>query len=152
MDTTAPRSALQRKTDAIDKLQERHADVWVATAVGGTAHLVPLSHCWDGQRIVLVTDPGSPTARNLAASRSARLALGGTRDVVMIDARLDEVVAIEDAPSQLLDAYATQADWDPRLSEGSFVILLLTPQRLQAWRGADEIAGRTLMRDGEWII
>ena len=102
--------------------------------------------------MVLVTDPASATARNLTKSRTARLALGRTRDVVMIDARLDEVVAIEDAPSTLLDAYATQADWDPRLSDEPFVVLLLAPQRIQAWREADEIAGRTLMRDGEWLV
>lgn len=152
MAATAARTTQQRKTDATQRLHERHADVWVATASGDSAHLVPLSYHWDGHRMVLVTDPSSATARNLTKSRTARLALGGTRDVVMIDARLDEVLTLEDAPSTLLDAYATQADWDPRLSDEPFVVLLLAPKRIQAWREADEIAGRTLMRDGEWLV
>jgi hypothetical protein len=28
---------------------------------------------------------------------------------------------------------------------------VLRPERIQAWREADEIAGRTLMRDGAWL-
>lgn len=30
--------------------------------------------------------------------------------------------------------------------------LVLRPVRVQAWREADEIAGRTLMRDGRWLV
>ena len=153
MDNTGPRTGLQRKADVIEKLEERHADVWVATATeSGAAHLVPLSVAWDGERVVLVTAPDSTTARNIVRSRAARLALGGTRDVVMIDARLDEATALEDASSELADAYSQQADWDPRSSDGVFVLLLLRPHRIQAWREADEIDGRTLMRDGRWLF
>jgi hypothetical protein len=47
-------------------------------------------------------------------------------------------------------AYAAQADWDPRGSAG-YVFLVLRPERIQAWREADEIAGRTLMRGGTWL-
>ena len=46
---------------------------------------------------------------------------------------------------------AAQADWDPRGSAG-YVYLVLRPDRVQAWREADEIAGRTLMRDGAWLV
>ncbi|MGY1618282.1 hypothetical protein ACI797_16205 [Geodermatophilus sp. SYSU D00691] len=48
-------------------------------------------------------------------------------------------------------AYVAQADWDPRRSPG-YVFLVLRPVRLQAWREADEIPGRTLMRDGAWLV
>ncbi|MFI7307119.1 hypothetical protein ACIBM8_28280 [Micromonospora aurantiaca] len=27
----------------------------------------------------------------------------------------------------------------------------ITPHRIQAWREADELPGRTLMRDGNWL-
>ncbi len=47
--------------------------------------------------------------------------------------------------------YAMQADWDPRESDGQMRFLVLRPQRIQAWREANELTGRTLMRDGEWI-
>jgi len=32
------------------------------------------------------------------------------------------------------------------------VYLVLRPVRVQAWREADEMTGRTLMRDGEWLV
>jgi hypothetical protein len=32
------------------------------------------------------------------------------------------------------------------------VFLVLRPVRIQAWRESDEIAGRTLMRDGAWVV
>ena len=48
------------------------------------------------------------------------------------------------------ERYATQADWDPRQSHGDLTYLLLRPQRIQVWREANEIADRTVMRDGLW--
>ena len=67
----------------------------------------------------------------------------------MIDATLEAVVDV-DAAGPLAEAYVAQADWDPRRSSG-YVFLVLRPVRVQAWREADEIAGRTLMRDGTWL-
>ena len=57
---------------------------------------------------------------------------------------------VADAAS-LGEAYAAQADWDPRDSAG-YVFFVLRPVRVQAWREADELAGRTLMRDGAWLV
>jgi hypothetical protein len=31
------------------------------------------------------------------------------------------------------------------------VFVVLRPRRVQVWREVDEIAGRTIMRDGRWI-
>lgn len=153
MEAPGPRTGPRRKADVIEKLEATHADVWVATASSsGEAHLVPLSFAWCADRLMLVTPPDSATARNILRSRAARLALGGTRDVVMIDARLDEVETVDEASSELMHAYVQQADWDPRLSGGPFVLLLLRPDRVQAWREADEIEGRTVMRDGAWLF
>lgn len=89
-------------------------------------------------------------ARNIVASGRARLGVGPTRDVVIIDALLERTVeaGTDDA---LASAYAAQADWDPRTSPG-YVYLVLRPQRIQAWREADETPGRTLMRDGVWLV
>jgi general stress protein 26 len=150
---SAPRTGSERKTDVLAKLDARHADAWVASASSaGKAHLVPLSYAWDDERIILAIQQSSATARNITASARARLALGGTRDVVMIDATLDAVVDLERASPQLADAYAQQADWDPRSAGGGYVFLSLRPERIQAWREADEIAGRTLMRAGAWLV
>jgi hypothetical protein len=125
-------------------------DVWVATSsAAGAPHLVPLSLGWVDDRVVIAVEPSSVTARNLTVSGRARLAVGRTRDVVMIDVVLDRLVDVTDDEA-LGDAYAAQADWDPRGSPG-YVFLVLRPLRVQAWREANELSGRTLMRDGSWL-
>ena len=89
------------------------------------------------------------TARNLTASGEARLAVGPTRNVTMIDAVLERAVDVA-ADDALGEAYVAQADWDPRRDTG-YVFLVLRPVRVQAWREANEMSGRTLMRDGLWL-
>lgn len=145
------RDAATRKADTLAMLATPAIDVWVATAsAAGTPHLVPLSLAWVGERAVVAVEESSVTARNLTASGEARLALGPTRDVVMIDARLENTVQAA-ADDELSMAYAEQADWDPRRSVG-YVFLVLRPVRVQAWREVNEISGRTLMRDGRWLV
>ena len=65
----------------------------------------------------------------------------------MIDAVLERDRSTSRRTTALWSAYAAQADWDPR-RDGSYVFLVLRPVRIQAWREANEIPGRTLMRDG----
>jgi flavin reductase (DIM6/NTAB) family NADH-FMN oxidoreductase RutF len=126
-------------------------DVWVATASAtGRPHLVPLSLAWVGERVIIAVDESSLTARNLTASGEARLAVGPTRDVVMIDAVLERAVGVA-ADEALGASYVAQADWDPRRSPG-YGFLVLRPVRIQAWREVNEIVGRDLMRDGRWLV
>lgn len=129
-------------------------DAWVATgsADAGSAHLVPLSVAWAEDRLVLATEPTARTTRHLAETGRARLGLGGTRDVVMIDAQVEQSTAANDAPAALVDAYVAQSRWDPRDAGTAFTVHVLRPVRVQAWREADEIPGRTLMRDGAWLV
>ena len=47
--------------------------------------------------------------------------------------------------------YDAQLTWDPTASPG-YVFFVLRPRRVQAWREANEISGRTLMRDGRWLV
>ena len=139
-----------RKADTLAMLATPAIDVWVATAsAGGAPHLVPLSLAWVEERAVIAVERTSVTARNVVASGTARLAVGPTRDVVMIDAVLERSTDVA-ADEGLGEAYAQQADWDPRSSRG-YVFLVLRPVRLQAWREANEIAERDLMRDGRWL-
>lgn len=140
-----------RKADTLAMLATPEVDVWVATAsASGEAHLVPLSLAWVDERLVVAVARTSVTHRNVVASGRARMAVGPTRDVVMVDAELERAVPVgEDA--HLGEAYAAQADWDPRQDSG-YVFLVMRPVRLKAWRQADEMAGRTLMRDGAWIV
>ena len=149
--TPEARDREARKADTLAMLATPAIDVWVATAsAAGAPHLVPVSLAWVDERAVIAVEGSSRTARNLTASGEARLAVGPTRDVVVVDAVLETAVdvAVDDA---LGAAYAAQADWDPRRSAG-YVFLVLRPVRVQAWREANEIAGRTLMRDGTWLV
>jgi pyridoxamine 5'-phosphate oxidase-like protein len=146
-----PRGPAERKADVLAKLAAEVADVWVATSDGSEPYLVPLTAAWHNEQIVLATDRSTPTARNLAAHGTARLAFGDTRDVVLIDATLNDTIAVAESGA-LGEAYATQNDWDPRTAGDTYVFLTLRPQRIQAWRSVQEIPGRTLMRAGTWLI
>jgi hypothetical protein len=140
-----------RKADTLEMLATPAIDVWVATAsAAGGPHLVPVSLAWLDERVVIAVDGTSVTARNLTASAEARLAVGPTRDVTMMDVVLERVVDVADDEA-LGAAYVRQADWDPRRDNG-YVFLVLRPTRVQAWREVNEIAGRTLMRDGTWLV
>jgi hypothetical protein len=151
-----PRSGAERKADALATLHTRGIDVWVASASvtdGGAAHahLVPLSMAWLDEQVVLAVESESRTARNITAHGTARLALGPTRDVVIIDAVLDRIVDCGSSAA-LAEGYAAQADWDPRTARGQFVFVVLRPDRIQAWREVNELTGRTLMRAGSWVV
>jgi len=151
--TDGPRTGAERTVDSIRLLEAVGADTWVASASSaGVAHLVPLSYSWDGRVVLIAAPTASLTARNIRASGRARLAFGATRDVLMIDARLEAEVPLADAPAPLADAYVRQADWDPRNESDPYVFLRLRPIRIQAWREANELDGRTIMKDGDWLF
>ncbi len=151
--TDGPRTGAERKVDSVRLLEAVGADTWVATASSsGVAHLVPLSYAWDGRDVLIAAPAASLTVRNIRTSGRARLAFGATRDVLMVDARLEAEVPLVDAPASLADRYVRQADWDPRDESDPYVFVRLRPIRIQAWREVDELAGRTIMRDGEWLF
>jgi hypothetical protein len=76
----------------------------------------------------------------------------------LIVARLAEAINLEDAPPSLAQAFADQADWDPRraddlpASHTGYVFLCLQPERVQVWRHAGEHPGRTVMRESRWVV
>jgi len=89
-----PRSRAQRRRDTEHRLTH-DKDVWVASAsADGAPYLVPLSFDWDGEALLMATPTGSPTGRNLAATRAVRLGLSHTRDVSM-DVSMIEGVLLE---------------------------------------------------------
>jgi hypothetical protein len=156
MTDAEPRTREQRKADTLAKLTAPAADVWVATAAVGadgraSSSMVPLSLAWIDGRVVLATEADSVTARNITSEGQARLGLGPTRDVVMIDAELERVYGLDEVPADLARGYAAQADWDPRESGDRMRFLVLRPRRIQAWREVNELPGRTLMRSGAWL-
>jgi hypothetical protein len=144
-----PRPLPQRVQDTLDRLRSDD-DAWVASADGeGTPYLIPLSFLWDGSAITLTTPETSRTARNLRSSGQARIGVGPTRDVVIIDGPV-EVFTLETVPAELADAFAARL-WDPRQQTERYEYFRITPQRVQAWREENELAGRVLMRGGQWL-
>ncbi|URM98473.1 pyridoxamine 5'-phosphate oxidase family protein [Actinomadura madurae] len=145
--TVAPRTREQRRRDTEHRLAH-DVDLWVATAsADGVPYLVPLSFEWDGETLLLATPAESPTGRNLASGRIVRLGLGHTRDVTMIEGEV-EVLEIDALPRERADRFAARTGFDPRDEATPYRWFRVTPRRVQAWREADELPGRELMRDG----
>ena len=142
-----PRSRTQRKADTLALLR-REVDCWVASADElGNAHLIPLSYYWDGTALVLATPRSSPTGTNLLRAGVARLGLGATRDVVIVDGRVTEGVDHATA-----DAHTAHSGFDARTEPDDYVYLRVRPIEIRAWREANELSGRLLMRDGRWLV
>ncbi len=60
--------------------------MWLATGSDGHgAHLIPVAYVRDGSTLTTATFRRSRTVSNLRARPTARLAIGDTADVVMID-------------------------------------------------------------------
>jgi len=149
--SAGPRTGGQRRQDTEQRLAH-DVDVWVASCSEDRApYLIPLSFDWDGDTLLLATPTDSPTGRNLAATRSVRLALGQTRDVVMIDGAV-EFLAIAALPADRGDKFAARSGFDPRSLTTSYRWFCISPTRIHAWREVDELAGRELMRDGRWLV
>jgi hypothetical protein len=148
--STEPRSRARRRRDTEHRLSH-DIDLWVASASeDGGPYLVPLSFDWDGEALLLATLTNSPTGRNLAESRSVRLGLGETRDVSIIEGEV-EVLEIDELPPEIGDRFAVRTGFDPRVESPPFRWFRVLPRRIQAWREANELAGRDLMRDGRWL-
>ncbi|MEW2223408.1 pyridoxamine 5'-phosphate oxidase family protein [Streptomyces sp. NPDC006990] len=148
--SAAPRTRARRRRDTEHRLGG-DVDVWVASASpDGTPYLVPLSFDWDGEALLVSTPAGSPTGRNLAATRTARLGLGPTRDVTMIEGAV-EVLELDALPRERAERFAARTGFDPRAAAACYRWFRITPSRVQAWREANELRGRELLRDGAWL-
>ncbi|WP_412543521.1 pyridoxamine 5'-phosphate oxidase family protein [Longispora sp. K20-0274] len=148
-DTTPVRTREERQKDTLDRL-ENDVDAWVATAdpETGTPYLVPLSFLWDGDTLLFATPAASPTGRNLRATGLVRVGIGPTRDLVLVEGTV-RALADDELTSELGDAFAAKTGFDPRTLTG-YLYFRVRPVRVQAWREANELRGRDLMRDGAW--
>src|SRR5919201_981290 len=143
--TPLPRTPQQRKQDALNRL-ERDTD-----AGSGPPYLVPLSFLWDGSTLLVATPASSPTSRNLQATGKVRLGIGPTRDLVLIEGTVHALAATE-IPEEVGHAFAAKTGFDPRQLRSPYLYFRTYPQRLQAWREANELQGRELMRAGHWLV
>ncbi|MGW7086298.1 pyridoxamine 5'-phosphate oxidase family protein [Streptomyces sp. NPDC054871] len=151
-ETTGPRAPEQRKRDALHRLTH-DIDAWVATADAdsGTPYLIPLSFLWDGESLLVATPDASVTGRNLRATGRARVGIGPTRDVILVEGAVRALGEGELTPEDR-DAFAEKTGFDPSKLDTAYTYFRITPQRLQAWREADELEGRELMRGGRWTV
>jgi hypothetical protein len=142
------RSVTERIMDTRAKL-ESEVDLWVASATAnGDAYLLPLSNYWDGATLTMATPATTRTARNLRRAGWARLGLGPTRDVVIIEGPVVEFAS--DADDALAEAHARAAGFDARRSPG-YVFFQLRPQLILAWRNPAEAEAGPIMLNGEWL-
>jgi hypothetical protein len=149
LNTEPARSRAQRRSDVLEKLRSE-VDLWVASADdAGNAYLIPLSYYWDDATLTVATPRASRTAANLVRAGWARVALGPTRDVVIIEGPVETIPI--GADGRLEDAHARATGFDPRTLADEYVYLRITPHSIQAWREANELEGRQLMRRGTWL-
>ncbi|MFE5398924.1 pyridoxamine 5'-phosphate oxidase family protein [Streptomyces sp. NPDC056568] len=149
--TASPRPPARRRQDVLDRLA-REEDIWVATAdADGLPCLVPLWFVWHEESVWLWTRPTNPTGRNLRDGGRVRLALGHTRDVVLIDGEA-EAFGAREAPPGAAGAFLAKTGWDPREERASYACFRVRPLAVQAWHEQHELKGRHLMRDGSWTV
>ncbi|MFJ5549901.1 pyridoxamine 5'-phosphate oxidase family protein [Streptomyces sp. NPDC093225] len=148
--TAVPARGLEERVEDTRKRLENDVDLWVASAGAGSgAYLLPLSFLWDGTALLVSTPRASVTGRNLLADGRVRVGLGLTRDVVIVDGDA-EPVDVADL-GETADAFAAKTGFDPRELDEAYQYFRIRPRRIQAWREVNELAGRTLMRDGAWL-
>ncbi len=150
MTEAAVRRSTRERIENVLALLSSEMDAWIASAdPDGTGYLIPLTFFWDGAALIFATPENSRTARNLRRAGKTRIGLGGTRDVVMIDGRV-ELIAIADDPA-LAEGFATNTDFDPRLETPEYVMIKVIPEKIQAWRTAAELTDRDVMKNGVWL-
>ena len=149
MSESVVRDQATRVSDAQAKLGEE-VDVWVSSAgADGRGYLVPLSYYWDGRTLTLAAHPRSPTARNLQRAGWARVALGPTRDVLIVEGPVE--IFLTEGHDELAALHAGATGFDTRAEDAVYSFIQLTPETIQAWRNAAELRGRFVMRDGAWL-
>ena len=65
---------------------------------------------------------------------------------MLVDGRVTE--GVDDAAA---DAHTEHTGFDARAEPNDYVYLRVTPAEIRAWREANELRGRLLMRDGVWL-
>ncbi|WP_206700311.1 hypothetical protein [Actinomadura sp. RB99] len=145
-----PRSLAERQAYARNRL-DTDFQMWLATGSNGHgAHLIPVAYVRAGSALYTATFAKSSTVSNIKGRPQARVALGDTADVVMIDTSAS-LMDLPDIDADIAERYA-KVSTDPRTSpEGTFVYLRLDFRRIQVWNGFHEFVGRTVMRDGRWL-
>ncbi|MFF6783959.1 pyridoxamine 5'-phosphate oxidase [Streptomyces sp. NPDC012510] len=105
------------------------------------------SGCPEGPGRAPLPDPARLTR---AAGGRTRLALGITRDVVLVDG---EAVAYaqDDVPAPVAEGFRDKADWDARAAGPAYLWFRIRPVAVEAWHEYPEFPDRRLTTDGVWV-
>jgi hypothetical protein len=147
---TRIRKTARRKADALAAL-EKNGDAWLATAgSNGDPHLIVVAAAWVGERVAIATRAPSRTARNLGGSGVARLGLGSSQDVTMVDVAVERT-APAGADPDLDAAFERAVGWSPGAEGPDWMYFVLRPTRIQSYRGYGELKDRDVMLGGRWL-
>ena len=144
-----PRSKEDRKAHVLRVLLNEDK-LWLATSGERAPHVVPLSYVWRDSRIVMAVPKGSPSARNLCESATARAVLGTPLDAILIDGMVEQIEPCDMKPATV-EALCDVSAVDPLRTPG-FTCLVLHPFRVQAYGTPSEVWKPTLMRQGRWLV
>ncbi len=142
-----PRSTSQRIVDTVSRL-ENDTDAWVASTDAAWPWLTPLCLLWHDGHLLFATDSSTPTASNARTLPEVRVALGHTRDVVIVQGQA-AISGSADLTGDEAAGYQTKHGSDPRTWADA--VIRVRPVRILAWREENELAGRLLMRAGRWL-
>ncbi len=70
--------------------------------------------------------------------------------MVLIEGDVEPLDPAEIA-TDVADHFAATTGFDPRRQTTPYLYLRIKPQRVQAWREANELDGRELIRAGRWL-
>lgn len=143
-----PRTHDERLAVARGRLRQER-QMWLSTGGRRGPHLIPVAFVDDEDAIVTATGESSRTVRNLRETGRARVAVGTTSDVVMVDTVLDGLVPVPEIATDVADRFAAVSH-DPRKMSG-YLYIRLVPRRVQVWNGFHEFRGRTVILKGEWL-
>ncbi len=94
--------------------------MWVSTGGRSGPHLIPVAFVGDDGAIVTATGESSRTVRNLRETGRARVAVGTTSDVVMVDTTLAGLVPVPEIATDVADRFAAVSH-DPRQLPGEWL-------------------------------
>lgn len=116
---------------------------WLGTTrLDGRPHLVPVWFYWDGQSLLILSQPTTQKVRNLTANPRVTIALDDTKqgqDLVILDgeATLTELNAQSDDVAAYLRKYEqslTEMNWSPEAYLAEYTrVILVRPMRFLEW-------------------
>jgi PPOX class probable F420-dependent enzyme len=117
--------------------------IWLTTVrPDGRPHTIPVWFLWDGQTIMIVSQPNTQKIRNLRSNSNVTLALDGSDeggDVIVLEGKaelLEKKAAEIDLPgyyTKYSSSLEEMGETSENLAQSYSQPILITPTRLIAW-------------------